>query len=94
MSDEDYTTLESQLSEVLTSQIENIVHLNLEFEGSCTSGAKLNLLIVSNVFTGLKPLARHKLVNKAIEGFLNSGLLHAVTIKAMDETSYEKSQTE
>ena len=89
---EDYSTLESDISETLNSQIENVIHLNLAFEGSCTQGAKVTITIVSNVFSGLKPLARHKLVNKAVESFLNSGALHAVTIKAMDETAFEKSQ--
>ena len=92
MSDEHNSSLESRISSTLQTQIDNILFLSLTFEGSCTQGAKVTITIVSNIFSGMKPLARHKLVNKAVDDFLVTGELHAVTIKAMDEAGYEKSK--
>jgi len=45
-------------------------------------GYKFEATVVSKQFEGANTLARHKLVYAAVDSFIKSGELHALTIKA------------
>ena len=59
---------------------------------SCDGGAKLELLVVSSQFEGKPPLARHRLVNAALNEFMNS--IHAISIKAWTPAQHDSVQKE
>ena len=61
-------------------------------DNGCDGGAKLELLVVSSLFEGKTPLARHRLVNTAVSELMDG--IHALTIQAWTPAQYEaKSQT-
>lgn len=72
-------SLERKIEEALQSSFEEAeIHLDLQ-------GNKALVEIVSPVFAGKSRVQRSKLVYQAIDGFIRSGELHAVTIRAQTQ---------
>lgn len=69
-------SLERKIEAALRSGFEDAeIHLDLQ-------GNKAQVDIVSQLFAGKTRVQRSKLVYQAIDGFIRSGELHAVTIRA------------
>jgi len=59
-------------------------HINTEFEGS-----HLNVLIVSDVFTGLSPIKKQQRVYAALNEKIASGEVHAVNMKTLTPAQWQ-----
>jgi len=55
-------------------------------------GYKFETVVVSAKFDGMGTLARHKLVYAAVDSFIKSGELHALSIKAYSPSEWEAAQ--
>lgn len=55
-------------------------------------GYKFEATVVSAQFEGANTLARHKLVYAAVDQFIKSGELHALSIKAYTPAEWEAAQ--
>ena len=53
---------------------------NLSVEGS---ESKYTVSITSNVFIGKSTIQRHKMIYSLLDGYIKTGEIHALTIKAM-----------
>ena len=47
------------------------------------SESKYTVRIVSNVFNGKSTIQRHKMIYALLDGYIKTGEIHALTIKAM-----------
>ena len=66
------------------------VHVECTVEGEgCEGGYKIDLIVVSSKFEGVKLLKRHQMVNQLFSEELSSNKIHALTIKAWTPTQYE-----
>ncbi|WP_410499448.1 BolA family protein [Chitinibacter sp. S2-10] len=61
----------------LIQQVISCQHLEVEGDGH-----HFYATIVSNAFEGLKLLARHRLINDGLKSYLDSGELHALSMRA------------
>lgn len=62
----------------------------VDVSGGC--GAKFELYLSSNQFTGMKLLDRHRLVNGLLAPLMDR--IHAVTIKAWTPQEFEKNKAQ
>jgi len=73
------------------SGIEGVVHCQaVDFSDGC--GSKFEITIVSAVFSGLKIIAQHRLVHKAIEEERKH--IHAITLHTKTPDSWQSEQQE
>ena len=73
-------TIIEKVKEKLQAELDP-VHMECEdFSDDACSGAKLELTVVSDKFTGKPPLARHRMVNSTLASYMEE--IHALTIKA------------
>lgn len=63
----------------------------LDVSGGTCEGAKLELIVVSEVFQGLPLLKRHRKVNEALADLMPQ--IHAVTIKAWTPGQWEQKKS-
>ena len=57
-------------------------------------GSKFEAEVITDEFTGLPPLKRHKLVYAVLDEYIKSGAIHALTIRAFTQSEWqEKHQT-
>jgi len=73
-------------------QLQSIVAESISAESILASGegGKFEVEISSDLFTGLNTLKRHQMVYKAVNEFISSGELHALTIKAYTPEEYQQ----
>ncbi|KAF2071459.1 hypothetical protein CYY_007212 [Polysphondylium violaceum] len=76
--------LESRLKETFKDEKDKITIEDLS--GGC--GAKFQIIIGSDQFTGLGLLERHRLVNNLISDFMND--IHAVQLKTWTLSQYDE----
>lgn len=57
-------------------------------------GQHFEALIVSEAFTGIRPLARHRLVYAGLGDLISSGALHALSLKTLTPEQYAAEQGE
>ena len=75
-------TLENRITQALATDFPDAqIHLDL-------AGNKAVVELVSDVFAGKSRVQRSKLVYQAIDGFIRSGELHAVTIRASTQDEH------
>lgn len=55
-------------------------------------GGHFNVLIVSPLFEGLSPLARHRLVNAVFKEYFANNRIHALAIKAHTPEEWKKAR--
>ncbi len=55
-------------------------------------GSKFEALVISDEFTNLSPIKRHKLVYAALDSHIKSGAIHALTIKAYTAEEWRAKQ--
>lgn len=55
-------------------------------------GSKFEALVISDAFTDLSPVNRHKMVYSVLEEHIKSGAIHALTIKAHTQAEYDAKQ--
>ena len=73
------------------SGIEDVIHCQaVDFSDGC--GSKFEITIVSPVFSGLKIIAQHRLVHKAIEEERKH--IHAITLHTKTPDSWQSEQQE
>lgn len=85
------------MSTDITMQLETMSEqLASAFPGEHTvlegDGYKFQAVVVSAKFDGANTLARHKLVYAAVDSFIKSGELHALSIKAYSPAEWEEAQ--
>jgi stress-induced morphogen len=62
--------------------------IDVSGDHSCDGGAKLELIVVSDKFTGVPLLQRHRLVNECLrDDFMPR--IHAITMKTWTQAQYE-----
>lgn len=52
-------------------------------------GHHFQALIVSPAFEGLSLIQRHRMVNEVLSGHLDSGVLHAISMRTLTPEQYE-----
>jgi len=55
-------------------------------------GSKFEAEVISDEFTGLPPLKRHKLVYAVLDEYIKSGAIHALTIRAFTNSEWQEKQ--
>ncbi len=69
------------MKDVITDAITKGIEFDtLSVEGS---ESKYTINIISNVFEGKSTIQRHKMIYALLDGYIKTGEIHALTIKAM-----------
>ena len=77
------------LEEKIRAGIENVEFVQaVDLSDGC--GSKFEITVVSSAFSGLKIIAQHRLVNKAIE--VERKFIHATTLKTKTPESWQSEQ--
>ena len=65
--------------------ITNAISKEIEFDDLSVEGSesKYTVSIISNVFSGKSTIQRHKMIYALLDGYIKTGEIHALTIKAM-----------
>ncbi|GMI33905.1 hypothetical protein TrCOL_g5247 [Triparma columacea] len=84
-----YSSIESSLRSAFSPSFLLILNESHMHNVPPNSETHFKVVVVSPTFKGLKPLARHKLVNQALKEELE-GPVHALSIVAKDEEQFEK----
>ena len=65
--------------------ITDVISKGIEFDDLSVEGSesKFTVRIVSNVFKGKSTIQRHKMIYALLDGYIKTGEIHALTIKAM-----------
>ena len=68
----------------MKNKITNIIKENIKYESLSVQGAesKFEVNIVSDEFTGMSIIQRHKIIYSLLNDFIKTGEIHALTIKA------------
>jgi acid stress-induced BolA-like protein IbaG/YrbA len=69
--------------------LEGTTHVECTVEASDCGGARVEVTVVNESFTGKPPLKRHRLVNEVFGAELKSNQIHALTIKAYTPVQWE-----
>ena len=79
-----------QIHETILQEL-GAIHVEVLDESSsksrCEGGAKLKILVVSEQFTNVSLLQRHRKVNTAVKEYMK--YIHALTIQAYTRTQYD-----
>ena len=69
------------MKDVITDAISKGIKFdNLSVEGS---ESKYTVSIISNIFKGKSTIQRHKMIYALLDGYIKTGEIHALTIKAL-----------
>lgn len=72
------------------AKLATVSHLDIVVEGDgCTGGSKITLMVVSSAFEKMPLLKRHRLVNEVFATELETGAIHALSVKAYTPAQYE-----
>jgi len=72
------------------SGLAKVSHLDIRvMGGGCDGGSKITLTVVSDAFEKMPLLKRHRLVNEVFAKELESGSVHALSVKAYTPAQYE-----
>ena len=65
--------------------ITDVISKGIEFDDLSVEGSesKYTVRIISNVFKGKSTIERHKMIYALLDGYIKTGEIHALTIKAM-----------
>ena len=65
--------------------ITNVISKGIEFDDLSVEGSesKYTVRITSNVFKGKSTIQRHKMIYALLDGYIKTGEIHALTIKAL-----------
>ena len=65
--------------------ITNVISKGIEFDDLSVEGSesKYTVRIISNVFKDKSTIQRHKMIYALLDGYIKTGEIHALTIKAM-----------
>ena len=65
--------------------ITNAISKEIEFDDLSVEGSesKYTVSIISDVFQGKSTIERHKMIYALLDGYIKTGEIHALTIKAM-----------
>ena len=65
--------------------ITDVISKGIEFDDLSVEGSesKYTVRIVSNVFKGKSTIQRHKMIYALLDGYIKTGEIHALTIKAL-----------
>ena len=65
--------------------ITDVISKGIEFDDLSVEGAesKYTVRIISNVFKGKSTIERHKMIYALLDGYIKTGEIHALTIKAL-----------
>ena len=65
--------------------ITSVISKGIEFDDLSVEGSesKYTVHIVSNVFMGKSTIQRHKMIYALLDGYIKTGEIHALTIKAL-----------
>ena len=70
--------------------ITDVISKGIEFDDLSVEGSesKYTVRIISNVFKDKSTIQRHKMIYALLDGYIKTGEIHALTIKALtlDET--------
>ena len=65
--------------------ITNVISKGIKFDDLSVEGSesKYTVRIISNVFKDKSTIQRHKMIYALLDGYIKTGEIHALTIKAM-----------
>ena len=65
--------------------ITSVISKGIEFDDLSVEGSesKYTVRIISNVFKDKSTIQRHKMIYALLDGYIKTGEIHALTIKAM-----------
>ena len=65
--------------------ITDVISKGIEFDDLSVEGSesKYTVRIISNVFKDKSTIQRHKMIYALLDGYIKTGEIHALTIKAM-----------
>ena len=65
--------------------ITNAISKEIEFDDLSVEGSesKYTVSIISNVFSGKSTIQRHKMIYALLDGYIKTGEIHDLTIKAL-----------
>ena len=65
--------------------ITDVISKGIEFDDLSVEGSesKYTVRIISNAFKGKSTIQRHKMIYALLDGYIKTGEIHALTIKAM-----------
>ena len=65
--------------------ITDVISRGIEFDDLSVEGSesKYTVSIISNVFEGKSTIQRHKMIYALLDGYIKTGEIHALTIKAL-----------
>ena len=65
--------------------ITNAISKEIKFDKLSVEGSEstYTVSIISNVFSGKATIQRHKMIYALLDGYIKTGEIHALTIKAM-----------
>jgi acid stress-induced BolA-like protein IbaG/YrbA len=77
-----------------TSEIENIIEAGIEGCSATVTadGSKYTAIVVSDVFEGKTMIAEQKMVYALLNEHIQSGAIHALTIKAYTNAEWAQQQ--
>tara|TARA_A100001035_G_scaffold189461_1_gene151205 strand:+ start:3458 stop:3688 length:231 start_codon:yes stop_codon:yes gene_type:complete len=69
----------------MKDEITSAISKEIEFDDLSVEGSesKYTVNIVSNAFEGKSTIQRHKMIYALLDGYIKTGEIHALTIKAM-----------
>jgi stress-induced morphogen len=71
-------------------KLATVSHLDLVVRGGgCDGGSKITMTVVSTAFEKMPLLKRHRLVNEVFAKELETGSIHALSVKAYTPAQYE-----
>lgn len=75
-----------------TTQIKELIEKGLEQSSATVTGGegKYEALVISPAFEGSSPVKRHQMVYATVNRYIQSGELHALTIKAYTPDQWAK----
>ena len=69
----------------MKDEITDVISKGIEFDDLSVEGSesKYTVRIISNVFKGKSTIERHKMIYALLDGYIKTGEIHALTIKAL-----------
>ena len=69
----------------MKDEITSAISKEIEFDDLSVEGSesKYTVNIISNAFEGKSTIQRHKMIYALLDGYIKTGEIHALTIKAM-----------
>ena len=69
----------------MKDEITDVISKGIEFDDLSVEGSesKYTVRIISDVFKGKSTIQRHKMIYALLDGYIKTGEIHALTIKAL-----------